>query len=69
MPYPIDLLQAAAVQARDVATLIDAARVMTFAAQAKCRERSVQPDACSAAHVASLFSTAIATASHAHSQA
>ena len=69
MSYPIDLLQAAAGHARDVATLIDAARVLTFTAQAKSRQRAVQPDACSVAQVSALFHTAGSAALHARQMA
>ncbi len=69
MSYPIDMLQAAAQHARQVATLIDAARVLTFTAQAKSRERLVQPDACSVAQIDSLLATAGATTLHARQMA
>ena len=69
MSYPIDMLQSAAQHARQVATLIDAARVLTFTAQAKCRERRVQPDACSIAQIDSLLATAGATTVHARQMA
>jgi len=69
MSYPIDMLQSAAQHARQVATLIDAARVLTFTAQAKSRERLVQPDACSIAQIDSLLATAGATTLHARQMA
>jgi len=69
MSYPIDMLQSAAQHARQVATLIDAARVLTFTAQAKSRERLVQPDACSVAQIDSLLATAGATTLHARQMA
>lgn len=69
MSYPIDMLQSAARHARQVATLIDAARVLTFTAQAKSRERQVQPDACSVAQIDALLATAGATTLHAREMA
>jgi hypothetical protein len=58
MSHTIDLLKPAARTATDVASLIDAARVLTFRACARARERAVDPNTWSLAQVASLYDTA-----------
>jgi hypothetical protein len=58
MNHTIDLLKPAARTATDVASLIDAARVLTFRACARARERAADPSAWSLGQVASLYETA-----------
>lgn len=58
MNHTIDLLKPAARCATDVASLIDAARVLTFRACARARERAADPNAWTLAQVASLYDTA-----------
>src|SRR5687767_9581786 len=58
MTHTIDLLKPAARTATDVASLIDAARVLTFRACARARERVANPNAWSLGQVASLYDTA-----------
>jgi hypothetical protein len=58
MNHTIDLLKPAARSATDVASLIDAARVLTFRACARARERAADPNAWSLAQVVSLYDTA-----------
>jgi hypothetical protein len=65
MKQTIDLLKPAARSASDVAALIDAARVLTFQAHARSRQRAADPRACSVAQLESLYETASQLSLHA----
>jgi hypothetical protein len=58
MKHTIDVLMPAARSASDVAALIDAARVLTFLARSRARERMTDPRACSIAQLEMLYRTA-----------
>jgi hypothetical protein len=63
MSFSVAALAVAARRAKDVAALVDAARVLTFLARSRSRERSVVAQAASREHIESIYQTASRLAS------
>jgi hypothetical protein len=58
MAYSLESLVQAARRAKDVAVLIDAARVLTFMAKSRAREAALEPGAYSPDEIGSIYCTA-----------
>lgn len=65
MSATLDLLRPAASRATDVAALLDAARVLTFLARSRARQRASDPQSCSGAELEALYDTAARLSGHA----